>query len=628
MDFMHDTKLLSDMGVLHAGQRNWAPDLTEDTATRVLSAAMDLWCSWVSFEYRWVSLYSCNLPGLAMSQLSEREVDRQTGMANLESLWAKLIACEEAAWSNSFLHHFLRDLQWPRSQWSREILVSACECGFNFLPDDILAQVREAATSIGSSKIAEDSFNICRAQTEGVRNGTQSARAAWHAVVASPLLENHEMAPIKPSTKDQVESAAALPTSVFSAAAHEAEFTLGAKQKDEFFDGQDYPMLSATRFLSVGIGARLLLTSPSAALLPQAFLSLLAIPGTVLWNTLDPDMAGIVLHSTEFGALVWRGRSFGIGSYRFFRLDSDKVSRGQFVVFDPDEWSAFDLCPRLPSWVRRHHDIPVAQLEQLNGVTLQIVPREESIGLLKVSALKDLPFFTLANLNRLWDEIGCKAEGRRPTLLLEVLRTVVEHICGQLSDEEWQCVLQSRTELLGTATWKSPLDNNHELVAEMAGPDADAIKKDSSKRKASRPAEAAKGAPPVAGSAGGAASSSIGPTPPAAQEEAIANRSKLVAPRNPRHWRQDDAVRLLPRVKGCTISPVGNRQWQVKDLSRVLRPRSHTQTYTEPEGEFKAHSLALGRCLLWAWNVHHQEMQGEECPHDLCALLCLPAGSL
>jgi len=76
---------------------------------------------------------------------------------------------------------------------------------------------------------------------------------------------------------------------------------------------------------------------------------------------------------------------------------------------------------------------------------------------------------------------------------------------------------------------------------------------------------------------------------------------------------------MLPRVKGSTISPVGNRQWQVKYGLRDHAPRSHTQTYDEKEGVL-LHCRALARCLKWAWGVHRNEKGGGPCPFDIDAV--------
>lgn len=74
------------------------------------------------------------------------------------------------------------------------------------------------------------------------------------------------------------------------------------------------------------------------------------------------------------------------------------------------------------------------------------------------------------------------------------------------------------------------------------------------------------------------------------------------------HFTQEQASALCPYAKGCTISPVNGRQWQIKYKNRPCRPYSHSVTY-EPTGEagLTNHRTALLECLEWARGVHTNE---------------------
>ena len=84
---------------------------------------------------------------------------------------------------------------------------------------------------------------------------------------------------------------------------------------------------------------------------------------------------------------------------------------------------------------------------------------------------------------------------------------------------------------------------------------------------------------------------------------------------NVQHYSRQQATAWLPKVTGTTIQPVNNRTWCVRYGTRAVTPRSHTVTYEDAEGSYTQHTRALVQCLEWAWNVHHNEMGGEACPH-------------
>lgn len=175
---------------------------------------------------------------------------------------------------------------------------------------------------------------------------------------------------------------------------------------------------------------------------------------------------------------------------------------------------------------------------------------------------------------------------------------------------------------MGKSNWKSPVSENPDLVKEAAGKDADAGQREVAKGPVASIVKPA--APPVPG-----ASVSSGNARPAKPSDAAApsqGRQKKVAPSCERHYSQELAVFFLPRVKGCIISPVGNRQWQVKYLSRPVRPRSHTQTYSEAPGGEVAQPSA---CPLLGLGMGrpHQRVWGGTMPYGFSDILGAAAAS-
>ena len=85
-----------------------------------------------------------------------------------------------------------------------------------------------------------------------------------------------------------------------------------------------------------------------------------------------------------------------------------------------------------------------------------------------------------------------------------------------------------------------------------------------------------------------------------------------------RFYDREAAAAWLPATGGCSISLVGDRQWQVKYLRRAVRPKSRTVTFAA-EGaavDQRAHVAALRQCVQWAWDCH-QEATGNACPWPL-----------
>lgn len=193
---------------------------------------------------------------------------------------------------------------------------------------------------------------------------------------------------------------------------------------------------------------------------------------------------------------------------------------------------------------------------------------------------------------------------------------------GALSDDDWQGILARRAELNTRSVWKSVVDENPEIAKECAGERDQkevqrAIGQKRSLVQADKPSEVR---PAGTGAASASSAASSGSAGPSFSGEPATKKRRPPAPFNVKHYSQAEASTFLPAAKGCSISPVGNRQWQVKYMAREKRPKSHSVTYHEAPTECKLHSKALAECVMWAWTVH-VECGGEACPFDLSAVL-------
>ena len=621
----NDVAALTDMGVLCHDTNHSEATLDAEMCQLVLGSLIAFWRSMAALEVMFVQLHSMQMPGIAFTQLHASAGPREAGMATMKALWQKLEEVEKLAPTSHHLQEFIRDLEWPQNTWCRELMVSASECRWERLPDDMLEQVRAASRVVGSSKPVEDSFNWLRGQTEGVRNGRQGPQAIWHAVAMSPVGAECDMHPIEAEPVDQAAAGTNVPPAMFESAKGEPGFSMGSAAKERFFKSKGHPTQSIPKYLQISLANRALLEAPSVRLLEKAWQSLLPIGGSIIWTNAGmaglEEVAGLVMMGTPHGVLLWRGQAMGTGAYRHFKLEAGTGRPWQqVVIWNPGDWKCMSVEPRTASWVQQVHGIPALGTD-MGAVSLQVLPTG-NCNLLQFSAMHGFPHMNLAYLNKLWSELKVKVDGRKPTLMHDVLKALVTWVLGGLTEEGWQEVLARRSEHNSRNIWHSALDDNIELAKEMvceadheqlerdAGPEKHKKRKlDPDMPKSHPAADQPDGDEGVAG-APGSSTDVLAP-----------KRAKKVAPFSIKHYTVETARELLPAAKGCTISPVGNRQWQVKYKERPFPPRSHTCTYDEPEGSNVEHCRALVQCLEWAWRVHHEELGRDRCPHNFDIIL-------
>jgi len=611
-----DRDLFVNMGVVANGSTECTLD--EAVAHQVLLSLFGFWRHFVALEICLVQLHSSHMPGLAFTQLHRDEAKRKEGMSSMKALWEKLELAEGFAQKDAKVEELLRDLEWPCSQWCRELMVAAAECNWERLPDDMLQQVADAAKVVSSSKPIEDSFNFCRLQVEGARNGKLGPKAVWHAVATSAIPKEFDVDPVVVEEEGQASAGHDVPEALFKPKSLEENISLGGHcSMSSFLEAADYPTLSIAKHLHLSMGNLMLLDAPSPIQLGKGWQSLLAVEGAVIWSGsagFGEELAGVVLQCTQHGLLLWKGTAESAGGYYFFKLDMESDEQWQQItIWDPSEWKLMGLLPRVASWVQGSFGISTSRPD-LNGVSFQLCPETQD-DLLKYSAKHGFPHMSLDNLKKLWVEIGCKVQGRKPVLLADVLKALVTFVLGSLTEDEWKEVVAKRSSLMAQHIWRSAIEDNPELAKEAVHEaDHEQVEIDAGvkKRAAKRGVEEA---PPRSHT--GASSSSGVDVVPMEPEGLQPKRAKLVAPFNVKHYTMQAASFFLPKSKGCTISPVGNRQWQVKYRQRATAPRSHTCTYTDAEGSHLEHCRALVQCLEWAWRVHHVELGLEACPHNL-----------
>ena len=349
---------------------------------------------------------------------------------------------------------------------------------------------------------------------------------------------------------------------------------MGAAEEQKFFEDSDYPCLSIPRYLRIGYATAAMLDSETPGQLKAAFLSLLCAEGSVLYHTIDEQSCGLVVESTTHGAMLWQGDAMGFNDYRYFKLRTEGQPWVQATIWDPENWKVMPVVPRVPAWVWRNYADDAYTCRDLQEVTLQLLPQEYD-SLLRYSASKAFPNFTLVQLQQLYDHLGVgrRRDGKRPRLLRDTLEAWLRDVLGDLSQEALEALLAQRDSK--TCSWGSVVEANEDLVAEVVGEEDELAKTIEAKRrrKAQQKAEdaekAQKGAPPMAAVEVGEAvvAVEVGALVAVEAPQAEAAAGALVplgepheaAPRRRAAWREEhytaeQAKELLPVTPGVSIS--------------------------------------------------------------------------
>lgn len=615
-----DRGVLLDMGVLQGSRVFGGTALGIETSDQVLSSLFTFWLSLVALEISFTRMYSGSMLGIAFGYLHREPAKQDAALAAMKSMWMKLEQFEALAHDGPWLSDYLLGLKWPRNIWARELLLGASETNWTCIPSDLLKEVRDSACIVSSSKPVEDLFNFCRGQVEGVRNGKQSEQQIWHSIVNAPLMSESELNPIGVEECDEVNSGHQVPRNMFRARSAEQTFSLGAGMRERFFTDTDFPSQSIANLLLTPIATGALLGVDSVPKLKRVFLSNLCVEGSVLYRRDDPSLVGIVLQSTQYGALVWLGSAQGVDDYRFFAPMMSGTPWRQVCVTDEASWRAMAVRPRSPEFVRKNFHIDTEQVGDLRGASFQLEPGPAS-DLLDFATQHAFKHMTLAQLNQLWAYLQVPSERGRPTLVKDVCRGLLSHILGDVSDEdfeEWYSQREARP-----SAWSSVVEDNPELVKGVVDEkEHSEVEKGikAAKRKREAPAASAPPRPVNAASPAPASSAASSGDPPPARE----GSQRICVPVHERHFSQEQASRMMPVAVGASISPVGGRQWQVKYGQRPTRPRSHSVTYVASGPEaLRNHRSALLECLTWVWDIHTRECGGESCPHNLRELVGL-----
>lgn len=122
--------------------------------------------------------------------------DKEVKAACLETiklLREALYKIELAAQHDDFFQGYLRDMVWPCNVWAREVLVACGEAGDKECPEDIKADIMALLNGLKGSVICENAFRKLSDATFQHRSGKLGRVSRWHRLLASDLLEDHDL---------------------------------------------------------------------------------------------------------------------------------------------------------------------------------------------------------------------------------------------------------------------------------------------------------------------------------------------------------------------------------------------------------------------------------------------------
>ena len=201
-------------------------------------------------------------------------------------LFERLTFLENQALKDTELSRLLDKLLWPRSTFCREMLVGAFECDFQKFPDDLVEELEEASICQATSVLCENAHKTINAAANHCTNGAISRQQKWHALLASPLLEEQELNYSEPTADVKLEATGKKIDSKTMFESDGWQFSLGEVALDNLIkDAGKLNIPGPTGYFHIGAATHALMTNGNSVYnFKHNWLALLAQPGTLLYN--------------------------------------------------------------------------------------------------------------------------------------------------------------------------------------------------------------------------------------------------------------------------------------------------------------------------------------------------------
>eukprot|EP00971_Amphidinium_carterae_P346113 6487398-Amphidinium_carterae.1 len=165
-------------------------------------------------------------------------------------------------------------------------------------------------------------------------------------------------------------------------------------------------------------------------LLSRCWLSLLAVPGTMMRNV-HSNVGGIVVHRCDYGILIWKVALRGTGKDAEWDWRHEADERGWFyaVVKDENDWQCMECSVVLPE--RSTKSLPGMPSHKYIG--LRKKGRRKSM--MQLAAERCFPGWTRAQLNGLYNYLQVPHKPR-PQNVTDLMSKLVKHILPDITDKE------------------------------------------------------------------------------------------------------------------------------------------------------------------------------------------------
>ena len=555
--------------------------------------------------------YKHSPPFLFLGLLDD-EVQQQT-LANLECLWQSCLRLEKWSLEDPWYRSFLDSLVWPNLTTVRGVFIDLEELDWH-VARSVRSHLWDLFANLGAhTKMVEESFNLATDTTRRTKNGRVEKLSLWQSLANSKVLTR--LGYKHPANVDSTEVPKKLPKKFFLPDNMDSFSLGGAKGLRLMSSNEHWVSLSPANHSMIAWATSAMLQLPEdLAKLKLCWQSLLPPRGCVLSKSGEATKAMWVLKSTPWGVLGWpvqagRAKDKNNKSVRYFALDVSAHACLQFsVITDMSEWMALDAVVRSPASLRRRG------LDALKGKGI-VFENTQMVTLVKFAAQQGFPSLTLPQLQKLYTHLGVKHEGKRPSTVKNVCRSLVQHCFPKESAASLDAMVAKRdsaeiTDLGSIIQTEKHLDLASEYL------EADDLKKCKQQLPKTNPHIPED--PTLAEFASNAAASGSAAEFPQDTEPSSKRQKRRKEPLS-LDW---DRIEVTSVRGFCPQSQTGKveicQELKLANRWRVTYPRTTpgNKTFSLVYHDKDSEKRSVLACLRWAWRVHVQE-GGQPCPYDL-----------
>ena len=467
----------------------------------------------------------------------------------------------------------------------------------------------------GHTKMVEEAFNLATDTTRRTKNGRVEKLSLWQSLADSDLLVRLGYSCPGDSADTQVPKK--LPEKLFLPDKMEGFSLGGSKGLKQMSSNETWVSLSPANHSMIAWASRAMLClREDLSLLKQCWQSLLPPVGWVLARNLDFQNLTYVLKCTPWGVLGWpmrpdRATDKDGKVFQYFCLDLSAKTAVQFsVITDVSKWYMLDAVVRSPAFLQ------FRGLQRLKSKGI-IFQHTQWRGLLEAAASLGFRGLTLPNLQKLYTKLGIKHEGKRPSTVKDVIRSLLKHCFPRETAESLEAMLAKRESAELTELGSIINSAKHlELAEQYLEPEEvqkckkklQRLSRDEDEMPDCTLEELAKSA----ASSGAAAESSEAAQPSSKRQKRRAEPLAI-------DWKKieiESIRKCMPQGKHGAV--IVSQELKLASRWRVQYPRTTPghQTFSLVYHDGPSERRSVIACLRWAWKVHGQE-GGEQCPFDL-----------